>query len=271
MLVPLEKRDELAPHVNVAIPPAWTEVMVETDPSKRVWVVGRDSVGRLMRIYSPEWVRNSKDAKFGRVRALILEWEDIRSELESVLNSSKTTSATYEAALVAYLIYNTGIRPGSRAEVALKTGIKAYGATTLQCRHIRPSPKGVRLKFVGKKGVPQSVLVVNPYLVRVMRKRASEGSPRDPVFQCSDNQLRVFFDSLGTGQYTPKDFRTARGTMLATELLKRSRWPRAKKARKALFNAALDKVAKALGNTRAVCKSAYVDPQVMEPWVARLS
>lgn len=248
---------------SLRIPPAWTDVQVDPSPAAKVIAAGVDAAGRLQRIYSEQHAEQAKAGKFRRVRKLLGEWEEVRQQIEKDINDRRLPETTREAALVAYLIFETGMRPGSSADTLAK--VQAYGATTLQFRHVQPAANGVRLQFVGKKGVKQNVLVTNPHLARVLlkRKRATTAYTT-PVFTIGASKLRAYFARLGDGNYSPKDFRTARGTLLAKELLDgRKRVPAAKTQCKRIVNAALDRVAALLGNTRAVCRSAYVDPVVL--------
>jgi DNA topoisomerase-1 len=249
-------------HLKVRIPPAWTNVRVDTDPEARCIVMGTDAAGRTQRMYSADHVASASSAKFERVRQLIEEMDDIRTQIESDLNDPTVQGRRREAALVAYLIFETGVRPGSSKDAMAK--VQAYGATTLQLRHVKPCARGVRLKFVGKKGVAQNVLVTNPYLVQeIMDRKAETPSWSHPLFHVKS--LSAYFRELGTGDYTPKDFRTMRGTKVAMDLMgKRKRLPSQKGKRKKLLNLILDKVAGHLGNTRAVARTSYVDPAVLE-------
>lgn len=267
----VEKVNGKKPVGNLAklrVPPAWTRVSVDPDPKAYCLAMGYDEAGRLQRLYSPEHIAASKSNKFERVRSLLAEWDDIGTQIEADLNLAvKEKDKQLDSILVAYLIYETAMRPGSTAEVALTTGIQAYGATTLQLRHVKPCARGVRLQFVGKKGVKQNVLVTNPYLVKtfIKRKNATTAWSADLFPDTSAGLLRQYFATLGSGDYTPKDFRTARGTKLALELLgNRKRLPASHSGRRKLVNNALDKVAKLLGNTRSVARSAYVDPDIIE-------
>lgn len=253
------------PHLkNLRIPPAWVRVTVDPDPKATCVATGYDAAGRLQRLYSPDHVARAKSNKFERVRGLLREWEDIRTQIELDINDKTVTGKDREAALVAYLIYETGIRPGSNTDTLAKT--KAYGATTIQLRHVKICQRGVRLQFVGKKGVSQNVLVTNPYLVKEIAKRkSSTTSWSTRLFDASSSKVNQYIGTLGSGCYTAKDFRTACGTSLAIELLgSRKRLPASKKGRKELLNDTLDRVAKKLGNTRAVARGSYVDPVVLD-------
>lgn len=246
--------------------------MVDDDPDAQILATGIDVAGRKQRIYSSTHNAGQKDVKFDRVRNLLSQWEDIRTQIESDLNSrpkrgeewKDSDMKLHECALIAMLIYETGIRPGSNTDTLAQ--VKAYGATTLMLKHVKPCPRGVRLQFIGKKGVKQNVLVTNPYLVRVFvkRKRATT-SYTTPLFEYGVGALRDYFKQLGSGEFTPKDFRTAVGTSLALEILgSRKRIPKTKSARRAVVNAALDKVCAKLGNTRGIAKNSYVAPEILE-------
>ena len=242
----------------------WTDVMVDDDPDAQILATGFDVAGRKQRIYSSTHNASQKDVKFDRVRNLLSQWEDVRTQIEADLNRKNLDEKVRECALLAMLIYETGIRPGSNTDTLAQ--VKAYGATTLLLKHVKPCPRGVRLQFIGKKGVKQNVLVTNPYLVRVFvkRKRATT-SYTTPLFEYGVGALRDYFKQLGSGEFTPKDFRTAVGTSLALEILgARKRIPKTKSARRAVVNAALDKVCAKLGNTRGIAKHSYVAPEIIE-------
>ena len=246
------------------VPPAWVNVTYNDDSTAACEALGTDAAGRQQRLYSAEHHALAKSAKFGRVRNLLTEEADIRTQLESDINDATVTGTTREAALVAYLVFETGIRPGSNSDTL--AAVQAYGATTLQLRHVKPCPRGCRLQFTGKKGVAQNVLVTNPYLVsELLRRKAATTKYTTTLFRVSSTTLNVYIGGLGSGNYSAKDFRTLRGTSLALSILgPRKRLPKAISKRKRLVNATLDKVAAKLGNTRAVSRGSYVDPVIIE-------
>ena len=51
------------------LPPAWTDVVVATDPNVPLQVQGRDEAGRVQSIYSDAHIASQAAAKFVRVRA----------------------------------------------------------------------------------------------------------------------------------------------------------------------------------------------------------
>lgn len=249
---------------HLRVPPAWTNVVYNMDPKAECVCMGTDAAGRRQRLYSVEHIANAKSDKFERVRALLSEWKDIRTQIESDINDESIVGKDREAAIVAYLIYETGIRPGSTTDTLAK--VQAFGATTLQLRHVKLCPRGVRLQFIGKKGVPQNVLVTNPFLVEELTNRKSATTAWSQcLFNLSASKLNDYIATLGSGNYSAKDFRTGVGTSLALKLLgSRQRFPKSASKRKRVINDALDQVSKKLGNTRTVARNSYVDPLILE-------
>lgn len=253
---------------SVRIPPAWEDVMVSDTENADVYATGVDAAGRLQRLYSPQFTAKSAANKYRRIEAMIQEKEAIRSEIELDIKSRTLSPKDREAAIVLYLIYETGIRPGSNTDT--RAQVKAYGATTIQLRHIKiTSEKRVRLQFTGKKGVRQNVLVTNPWLVEELKRRKEATTAwSETVFDVSTTKLNQYASKYG---YSAKDFRTMRGTITAMDLLCGRSIPKQKTKAKKVFNAALDQVAKKLGNTRAIARNSYVAPWVQKPWVDRIT
>lgn len=253
----------MPPHLKtLKIPPAWDDVMVDTDPKAKLWVVGYDEAGRRQPIYSSMHVEQASADKFSNVRKLIENADLIRSQIET--DTKRRKSEWNEEATVAYLIFETGIRPGSTADTkALK---KAYGATTLRAGHVKIMSSGrVWLDFTGKKGVRIKLRVTNPWLVEqlISRKLAAGSAYTTPIFDTSDARLRRYVKTLADGSFSPKDFRTMRGTQVAMDAIDGRRIPVAIAKRKQLMRTVFAKVAAALGNTPAVCRKSYVDPAVL--------
>ena len=86
----------------------------------------------------------------------------------------------------------------------------------------------------------------------------------EPLFNVRQSVLNKYFHSLGG--WTPKEFRTSVGTQLFMKLASEADLPDGKLDRKRAINGLLDQVAMKLGNTKAVCRSAYVDPEVLEEY-----
>jgi DNA topoisomerase IB len=132
----------------------------------------------------------------------------------------------------------------------------------------------VRLRFRGKSGRMQDLRVDDPRLVRLLRR--CQRLPGQALFQYVDDEgRRHAIDSGMVNRYigeamgdafTAKDFRTWGATRLAVAQLAALPLPDAAGERDAIVVAAIAEVAKALGNTPAVCRASYIHPLVPDAW-----
>lgn len=155
------------------VPPAWHGVRYARDPNAALQVVGRDSKGREQRIYSARFRETQSAVKFIRIKALEAKFDDIA--VQNMRNMRSNDSRIAESAACHNLIMRMGLRPGSDAETYAVE--RAYGATTLEGRHVIIDGDWTRLAFVGKKGVRIDLLVEDAGLARVLRERAARVGP----------------------------------------------------------------------------------------------
>lgn len=256
---------------SLRIPPAWSGVKVDPDPNAKCWASGVDVKGRLQRIYSSFHTLNQSKIKFDRISHLLKQVDTIRSQIEidCRLKPGKSNRRfRNDEPICAYLVFCTGIRPGSTTDTLADK--QAYGATTLQARHIKVMASGrVWLHFTGKKGVTIHLRVTNPWLCEflIRRKDGAQGKYTTPIFQCNAGSLNRYVKELGDGSASPKDFRTLLGNQIAARLLNGKRLPSSKTKAKKLLRSIYAGVAKVLGNTPAISKKSYINPEITKPLV----
>jgi DNA topoisomerase IB/GNAT superfamily N-acetyltransferase len=254
---------EAPPHVTPAmIPPAWSEVKVSVDPAAEVLVTARDQKGRPKMVTSKSFDARSATVKFSRIADMIDQHGTIAEEIQRL----RTVPATREEADCAWLMQEQATRPGSDRDTKAK--VKAYGATTLEARHVVETPEGVRLQFVGKEGIVHDHLIKNDKLgIMLLERKAAATSPESRIFATSDAKVRDFTATLDGGKFSPKDFRTSAGTRTAAELVKADpQPPRTEKEFKAKINEVATKVSRLLGNKPAQALESYIHPDVFTPW-----
>lgn len=245
---------------NLGIPPAWTDVRVSTDPNADLLAIGRDSKGRVQRIYSDSFEARSAAAKFARNKELI------EKEGEIVRQNRKNWTAddvkTRDNAHALSLVHHTGIRPGSDAETG--AAVKAYGATTLEGRHVHVAGDDVRLKFTGKKGVALDIPVHDPEIKSMLKARKASAGDAGRLFDISDSDLRDYTHTMDGGGFKTKDFRTLRGTNEAYKHVQGL--PRAanQKEYEKTVKGIAKKVSEVLGNTPTIALKSYINPHVWE-------
>jgi DNA topoisomerase-1 len=248
----------LPPHLDgLTIPPAWTDTQVNPDPQGSLLVTGHDAAGRLQYVYSKEYMSTQKAEKFARISALDREFDQIKAQNGALIDQSE------EAAALA-LVMETGVRPGSDRDTRAK--VQAYGATTLEGRHVVQTPEGVRLQFVGKKGVNIDIPVDSPEIASMLVTRAEEAGLNDKIFDTSASAVLQHSHSLGSGSFRTKDFRTLVGTSKAKAIVNTMPTPTSKTAFKKQVSSVAKQVSAKLGNTPSMALKAYIAPEVFDAW-----
>lgn len=259
--IPVASRDKLPKRVQdtVKVPPAWTGVEYFSDKDSKLLVKGKDAKGRTQYIYNPAYVTEKAKSKFARINALNKMYDSIVFENDLNVKQRKP-----EAECLA-LILDTGIRPGSEKETLADED--AFGATTLQGKHVVISGDSVRLQFVGKKGVSQDIEVSDPRVKDILRRRKKAAGTEGRVFNTNGDRLLLYTKSLGgSAGFQSKDFRTHLGTSTAMDAMKGKKGPTTMKEYKLMVAEVADVVAAKLGNTRKVALSSYINPAVFEKW-----
>lgn len=256
----------LPDHAPKNIPPAWREVVIATDPEADLLVKGIDAKGRTQSVYSDNHTMRAAAAKFARVNELRAKQDEIDAEIARDLTSDD--KATREAAAALRLIRATGLRPGGEGDTGAEK--QAYGATTLEGRHIKTSGGGgVRLQFTGKKGVDLDIPVLDKAVAADLKERKLSAGAKKKVFDTDASALRDYTAGKDGGGFKPKDFRTAKGTSEAIAKIKKTPTPKDEKEYKKAVREVAKHVSEKLGNTPAIALQSYIDPTVFAVWRAK--
>ena len=255
---------EAPEHVQkLGIPPAWTSVWVNDDPSGDLMAVGTDSKGKEQYRYSSNHEMQAAADKFGRVSELRNQRRIIYREIAEDIR----TGNNREKAEALELVMRTGMRPGSNSDT--KAAHKSYGATTLEGRHVVDNGDGtVTIRFVPgkKKGGEIEMPVTNKRLAASLLRRAGRAGPDGRLFDTSAGSLRNYSKKMDGGGFKTKDHRTALGTETAVDEIKSRKSPTSPEEYKQAVKEVSAKVAEVLGNTPSIAFKSYVDPQVWVKW-----
>ncbi len=265
----LRDEAELARIRKLAIPPAYRQVWICPLANGHLQATGRDARGRKQYRYHPEWKAHRDADKFARLIAFARALPAIRRRVARDLASDDghTASLALVLATLVRLLDRTFVRVGNEA-YARQNG--SYGLTTLRNRHAGVRGTELRLSFRGKSGVRHDVRIDDRRVARVVRR--CQQLPGQELFQYeADGQVRAigsaevndYLAEAAGERFTAKDFRTWHGSVLALELTRLACSPASTGAARASASQILAQVAKALGNTVAVCRKAYVHPAVL--------
>jgi DNA topoisomerase IB len=251
--------DDPARAKELNIPPAWTDVKLNSKREADLLATGFDSKGRKQYIYSENATMRQAEAKFARNQELVKKQNYIFNQNET--NISSKDFSTAENASAMSVILETGIRPGSARETFAK--VKAYGATTLEGRHVvEDGFGGVRLQFVGKKGVNIDVPVKDKKIAGMLLDRKAKVGNEGKLFETDDSELRKYAKKLNGGSFKPKDFRTLKGTNTAIQYLKGVKPAKDMNEYKKIVSNTAKEVSKVLGNTPSIALKSYINPFV---------
>lgn len=249
---------------SVTVPPAWVNVQYSTDANARVLVKGEDSKGRTQYLYNPAYVTARSKGKFSRINSLNKVYDKL------VLENARNAKKGMPEAECLSLILDTGIRPGSEKETSAE--VDAFGATTLEGRHIVVSGGAVHLDFVGKKGVSLLIPVTSPQVAKMLVRRKNQAGDTGRIFDITGDRLLLYTKSLGNGAgYQSKDFRTHLGTDTAMKVMAGMKVPTTMQQYKKAVLKVADAVATKLGNTRKVAIGSYINPAIFEKWRRRIA
>ncbi|HWK90606.1 MAG TPA: hypothetical protein VNP72_11525 [Longimicrobium sp.] len=265
---PLRSRAALTRIRKLVIPPAWTDVRISPDPEAKIQVTGRDAAGRKQYRYHPAFVDRGSRRKYRKLLEYARALPRLREATERHLGGTGVGRERV-LALIVRLMMRGFFRVGSeRYAVENKT----FGLSTLRKKHLRIDGDSLVFRYVGKKSIHQRSVVADTPLVEVLRevleipgtrlfKYAGEDGKAHPVTAADVNGYVK--EVLGR-KYTSKDIRTWGGTVRMATILADLGPPESEREAKKNLVLACKLVSTELGNTPAVCRSAYVHPAVME-------
>lgn len=235
--------------IGQKVPKGWKNVMVSHDPNKNLQVMGTDSKGRVHSLYTQKYEAAQAAKKWDRINGLLKD----SSKLDATINSLKTKDRESYDCLK--LIRETGIRPGSTRDT--KAEKEAFGATTLQGRHVVQEGNRVFLRFVGKEGVNQNHEITDPYLKKTLVQRAKSAGEQGDLFKTNNTRLLKHLKPAGV---ITKDLRTLKANEVARAEL--AKLPKAKSVKELekMRKDVSTTVSKTLGNKPEMSLNKYIAP-----------
>lgn len=253
---------------NLAIPPAWSDVMIASSPKAKIQVQGRDASGKKQYIYNARYVASQGAAKFDRTVQFALKLPTLRRRIKKDLKRRKYDKNKVIACAIA-LMDKAHLRVGNEKYAKQHA---SYGVTTLRRKHVLVHGETIVLDFIGKSGKQQHKELKDQEIAKILKKL--DDMPGHEIFRYfndrnqlvdlkSDDVNQYIRDAIGQ-DFSAKDFRTWAGTMFAAlELAKQPR-PHSPTERKRVIVECVQAVADELGNTPAVARASYIDPFILK-------
>jgi len=254
----------------LAIPPAWTQVWIAAEPWSHLQATGRDSRNRKQYRYHDAFTASQAENKFAELVAFGYSLGALRRRVARDLGRNDLGHDRVVATVIR-LMDITSLRVGN---IEYATTNDSFGLTTLHNQHVSVRGSTIRLEFRGKSAHDFDVRVDNARLARIVRhcqhlpgqQLFAYRSAGGDIRRVSSSDVNSYLgDHAGPG-VTAKTFRTWNATVRAAEgLAVMSEHTDIPTSR--VINDVIDSVADHLGNTRAVCRSSYVHPAVIESFI----
>jgi len=253
----------------LVLPPAWTQVWIAPKKNAYLQATGIDAAGRKQYRYHHEWTSRRSERKYFRLLEFGSVLPQVRKRIARDIKRKEFDERKVLAICVQVML-KTLIRVGNEF---YKQNYGSFGLSTLRDKHAKINGNTLKLDFVGKKGVKQEVTLNDKTLARLVKKCKeipgqelfqyyTEGKERRSV---DSGKINDYIREITGSDFTAKDFRTWGGTLEALrQLAKCITTQEVERPKKKVIVEVLDCVATKLGNTRAVCKSSYVYPLLLE-------
>jgi DNA topoisomerase I len=247
----------------LAIPPAWTDIWICSDPNGHLQAVGTDAAGRRQYRYHERWRQRRDQEKFDEMLAFARALPRLRKLAAADLAER---GRRRELACAVRLLDRGFFRVGGE-EYADGNG--SYGLATLAKSHVELAGGALVFDYPAKSGKRRLQAVVDPDVydvVAALKRRRGER-----LFRIRSTDINLYIKDATGGDFSAKDFRTWHATVLAAVALAVSERATTPTARKRAINRAVGEVAHYLGNTPAVCRASYIDPRVFDRYRAGIT
>lgn len=252
----------------LAIPPAYTDVWICPRANGHIQATGRDAKGRKQYRYHAKFRETRDSSKYEHMLEFAAALPVIRERVDADMGKRGLPREKVLATVV-HLLERTMIRVGN-ADYAKQN--KSFGLSTLRNRHVDVEGGELRFNFKGKSGKTWNVSLQDRRAARIVK--SIQELPGQHLFQYLDENgercevtstdINAYLREISGADITAKDFRTWTGTVLTALSLAAAEPAENERGVKQRLKQAICGVAAALGNTPAVCRKAYIHPEVIE-------
>jgi len=263
-------RDDLDRIKALRIPPAWSNVAINRSPGGSLQAIGMDAAGRWQYLYHASHIARRERKKFDRMVKFAQALPNMRTAVARELRKPGLSRERVMACMLR-ILSTCFIRPGSQA-YATENG--SYGIATLRPKHIRLKGDLVLFDFKGKSQVQQHQELKDRQVAKVVRDLLKH--PAKEVFKYESYEgefvsikrrhINHYIKEVMGAGFSAKDFRTWAGTLVCACALARAGIEETdnQTGKRKKIVAAIKETAEILGNTPAVCRSAYICPDILD-------
>lgn len=250
----------------LAIPPAYENVWICLHENGHLQATGVDSRGRKQYRYHPAWHERANQRKFSGLPEFVAALPHIRARARLALQGDGITRERVIAGVVA-LLDETGYRIGNKRYEQFN---RSFGLASLLMRHLKEDEEGWTLKFRGKSGQIHETQITDPKLATLFAEL--QELPGQHLFRYQDEDggyhdigtadVNAWLKEVGGGEFTAKQFRTWKATVLCATLLGRIPPPEDEAGIRRAIKEAVQGAAELLHHTPTTCRKYYLPPRL---------
>ena len=265
----LRDKRERARIAGLAVPPAYEGVWICMLENGHLQATGLDQRGRKQYRYHPEWHRLAGDRKFLLLADFARALPAIRRKVRAALNGEGLERDRIIAGVVT-LLDQTGFRIGNHRYAKEN---HSFGLASLLTRHARETDDGWLLRFKGKAGKEHRARIDDAQVSALVEEL--QELPGQYLFCHRDGRrwrpiesgdVNAWLKEISGGDFTAKQFRTWRATVMCARELGREPPPEGKTALKKAETLAIRTTAERLHHTPATCRSYYIHPAIFRAY-----
>jgi DNA topoisomerase-1 len=271
----------------LAIPPAWREVWICMDPLGHLQATGRDDAGRKQYLYHERWRAHRDRIKFDSMVAFGAALPALRRRVMRDLRFSAARTRVARGAgpelsrgrvlACAVRLLDLGFFRIGSEDYAERN--ESYGLTTMLREHVSVEGGELIFDFPAKSGRRRVQAIADSEALAVVSAlKRRRGGHQLLAYRAGSRWVEIHPEDVNAyikdhsgGEFTAKDFRTWNATVLASVALAVHADEGSAATRQRGVSAAIKTVAGYLGNTPAVCRASYVDPRVIDRFLAGIT
>ena len=239
-------------------------------PSGHIQAIGYDDAGRKQYLYHDAWREHRDRRKFRQMEEFAAALPTVRERIDADL--ARRGLVRERVLSCAVRLLDLGFfRIGSERYAAEN---ETYGLATLNKRQLRIERGVAVFAYHAKGSNPLVQVVADRKLLPTLKALKSRRGGGGELFayrnartwrDVRSDDINEHLKDLARHDFSAKDFRTWNATVLAAVALAKYE-PRglSRTGRRRAINEAVKNVAGYLANTPSVCRSAYIDPRVID-------
>lgn len=259
---------------KLVIPRAYNSVEIyyqANGKEPKIKYMGIDAAGRPQFIYSKKWSEKARHTKLCNLVHFGEELPKIMARMEQHMKADRMTKNKIIATILR-IISLCYFRVGN---IKYENLYSSHGISTLTKKHVRFTNEGIRISFIGKKGVLNEGIITDPITAQVLRDLYHTRTDDVHLFTYDGQHIKHTDVNDWLKEFNPiftsKMFRTFDANTLLIDELNKADEPKKLTApqRKRAVVAALKVVSEKVHNTPAICKKSYSDIDMIDMYLTK--